>query len=263
MQTCLSSEALTLAIPLHDENSTCYEATAVEYRIVDQADTELVARVSLAGFASGDTQAVIAIDGAINTIAAGAYRELRSVELFLTVTTGTIKLTHEYIVEAASVLALGVNSFQGYNAALLTGFDIPNLPKWNDASKSDRIAAMISAWRNIGRLYLRYFAEENDQSRIIFITSESGNLTALTADQFGYLPVLMKTAVYRAQVMEADYILGNDDMDAIRSSGIISRAVGESTDVYVPTRPYAGPVCTRVLKELGRYIVHSKRVGRG
>lgn len=264
MQTYLNGESLTLAIPLTDELGTCYEVSVVDYRIVDQADAELVARSNLATFNSGDKQAVISISAAVNTLTVGGSpRELRAVELFLTTTAGTVKLTHEYVVEASSVLALGVNSFQGYNAALLVGFDIPNLPAWNAASKAERISAMIASWRNIGRLYLRYFAEENDQSRIVYITSESGNLTALTADQFNSLPDLMKEAVYRAQVMESDYILGNDNMDEIRNAGLVSTSVGESEQVFKPVAPYQGAVCKRAMKELSRYIDNKKRVVRG
>lgn len=262
MQTYLDGQALSLAIPLLDEDGACYVATAAQYRIVNQSDIELVARVGLSGFTSGDAQAVISVSGAVNTLSGATRRELRAIEIFLTTSLGEVRTTYEYIVEANSVLAVGINSFQTYNEAMLTGFEMPNLPAWADASKQDRISAMTGAWRNIGLLHLRYFSEFNDMSRIVYITTESGNLTTLTADQFASLPEIMKSAVYRAQVIEADYVLGSSESSEMRQLGILSNKVGESMQVYRPLLPYEGPICKRAMKELGRYIVHGKRIGR-
>jgi hypothetical protein len=265
MRSFLDGQSITVAIPLVDEEGNCISASAVQYRVIDETGEELVIRGGLAGFNSGDAQAVVTVDGSTNTLVSGGPRRgIRIIELFLTTSAGSARVDFEYIIELEAVLALGNNSFQSYHEALLVGYDIPNLPGWNAASKKDRIAAMVAAWRNIGLLHLRYFAEEiMDMSRIVYITAETGNLTILTANEFMSLPELMRSAVCRAQVMEADSILGSDEFGEARDAGLVSLKVGESEQVFRPISPYRPTLCKRAMKEIGRYIVHGKRLGRG
>ena len=263
MKSYLDGQTVIVAIPLLDEEGNCIVASSVQYSVIDETGSELVIRGGLVGFNSGDTQAVVTVDGAINTLASGGPRRaIRIIKLFLTTSVGSARINYEYIIESEAVLALGNNSFQSYHQALLVGYELPNLLGWNSATKKDRIAAMIEAWRHIGILHLRYFSELNDMSRIVYVTAETGNLTVLTADQFADLPELMKTSVCRAQVIEADSILGSDESTAFRDAGIVSVKVGESEQVFRPFTPYRAPLCKRAMQEIGKYIVHSKRIGR-
>lgn len=261
MQAYLGGQDVSLAISLVASDGSPIEATAVQYRLTNQDEIELVAKVALTSFTAGDDEVIVAIPGALNTLGASSVRELRVVELYVTCSAGVLKLTTEYILEAEAVLRTGLNSFQTYSAALLAGYELPNMEAWNDASKGNRINALIAARRNIGKLYLRYIAEA-DMTRLA-VPWESGNVTMLTADQFATLPTDMREAICRAQVIEADFLLGGDPVGDIRRSGVMSSTVGEASQFFRTSKPYEGPVCKRALQELGKYIAPIKRVGRG
>lgn len=262
MKIYLDGQALSVAIPLSDEG-VCIVASAVEYRIVDHAGTELVAKTPVSGFIAGDPQVIVSITAQVNTIAASAKRELRVVELYLTTEAGTVKLTHEYVLESENILEKAVNSFQGYHEAVLLSLDIANLPSFNDALKADRITALINAWSNIGKLYLRY-VDDSEMTRVIVPWTESGNVTRLTAEQFDLLPEAMKLAIRRAQVMEADYLLGKSaSLEELRTSGVVSNTVGESSQWFIQAKPYEGILGKRASRELARFIVKRTAIGRG
>jgi hypothetical protein len=212
---------------------------------------------------SGDTQVIVSVSAQINTIAVDAKRELRIIELYLTTVAGTVKVTHEYALESENLLEIGVNSFQTYYDAVLLSFDIANLSAFNDALKADRITALTNAWSNIGKLYLRYVDDDSKMTRVIVPWEDSGNVTELTAEQFSLLPEDMKLAIRRAQILEADYLLGFEgSLESLRSSGVVSNTVGESSQWLLQIKPYEGLVCNRAAKELAKYIIRKLSLGR-
>lgn len=259
MQAYLAGQDVTLSIQLVSDDGTPIVASAVEYRLLNQDDVELIVKTPLATFNPSDPEAVVTISAAQNSLVS-AVRELRVVELFLTTDSGVIALSSEYIVESTTILVSGVNSFQSYNAALMVGFETPNIEAWNEATKGARINALIAARRNIGKLYLRYVGD-SEMTRIIS-PFDDGSITSLTALQFDELPDEMKDAVRRAQVIEADYLLGGDPNGDIRRAGVMSSTVGESSQFFRTAKPYEGPVCKRVYQELSKYIVRINRIGR-
>lgn len=263
MKTYLNGQALSVAIPLSEEGE-CIVASAVEYRIVDHIGTELVAKTSVSGFIAGDPQVIVSVTAQINTIATSAKRELRIIELYLTTESGTVKLTHEYVLESENILEKAVNSFQGYHEAVLLSLDVANLPSFNDALKADRITALINAWSNIGKLYLGYVDGSVEMTRVIVPWAESGSVTRLTAEQFDLLPEVMKLAIRRAQVMEADYLLGKSrSLEELRASGVVSNTVGDSSQWFYQAKPYEGILGKRASRELARFIVKRTAIGRG
>lgn len=262
METYLDGQSVILAIPLSDEGGACIAADSVEVRIINQSNVEIVAKTSLAGFTAGDAQAIVAIPSEANTLVTGLKRELRIVELYIATDSGVTRLYHEYVIEAESVLELGVNSFQTYHEGVLLSLDIPNLQDFGLADRQSRIAAMISAWRNIGRLYLRY-VDDNDMTRLITPWAESGNVTELTAEQFENLPEKMKSAIRRAQVIEANYQIGRTtSVNTLREQGIIAATVGESSQYFSQSKPYDSICGKETLRELSKYIVRRNIVAR-
>ena len=127
MQAYLGGQDVTLTIPLMDAVGEVIDATAVQYRVIDQAETELVAKTTIATFTNGDAEAIVAIPAALNDLGS-LMRGLRVVELYVTTEAGVSLITVEYVIEASAVLAVGVNSFQTYPAAVLVGYELPNLP---------------------------------------------------------------------------------------------------------------------------------------
>lgn len=253
MQAYLGGQTVTLTIPLNDAAGEVIAATAVQYRVIDQAETELVAKTTLATFTEGDAEVVVTIPAILNDLG-GLMRGLRVVELYITTEAGTSLITVEYVIEASAVLAVGVNSFQTYPAAVLIGYELPNLPGWSEASKNERMNALMAAYRNFGKLTMRHISEEVDAMN---------DITKLSAAQLDALAPEYLACLRRAQVLEADYLLGGDEAGDIRRAGIMSATIGESSQFFRTQKPIEGAVCKRAMKELSRYVINTVRVGRG
>lgn len=264
MQAYLGGHDVALTIPLINTAGEELAASAVSYRIIDQDETELVAKTALTGFTEGDAEAVVSIPASLNQLGP-LLRGLRVVELYVTTEGGTSLITTEYVIEAFATLVTGVNSFQTYSAAFLVGCELPNLPGWNKANKNERINALSAAYRNFGKLRLRYIHDDADAMTRVITPAEwgSSDITKLTAEQLATLPAEYLACLRRAQVLEADFLLGGDEVGEIRRSGIMSATIGESSQFFRTSKPFEGAVCKRALKEVSSYLIGGVRTGRG
>ena len=264
MQAYLGGHDVALTVPLIDAVGGELAASAVSYRVIDQEETELVAKTTLQGFTEGDTEVVVSIPASLNQLGT-LLRGLRTVELYVTTESGTSLITTEYVIEAFATLVSGVNSFQSYSTAALIGCELPNLPGWNQAGKSERTNALTAAYRNFGKLHLRYIHDDADALTRVITPAEwgSSDITNLNADQLATLPTEYLACLRRAQILEADFLLGGDEVGEIRRSGIMSATIGESSQFFRTSKPYEGAVCKRALKEVSRYLIGGSRVGRG
>lgn len=263
MNSILTGQNLTLTIPLVDSSGVPLTATAVAYRVIDQDEVELVVQTPVPGYVAPAANAVVTILAANNNVGT-AQRALRVVELFVTTASGMVVVTAEYVIEATSIIVVGVNSLQTYPAAVMCGYEQPNLTAWQSASRVERANALIAAYRNLGKLVLRYVNTEitADQTRLVTPYTQDYNITTLTKDQLLTLEKVYLDALCRAQVIEADYLLGGDEADGLRRSGIMSMTIGESSQFFRTTRPFEGAICRRAMKEIGQYIVRSIAIGR-
>lgn len=303
MNVYLAGSPVTLTVPLKDRGGNALVVSAVSYRVVDQAGEEVLPYTALTSFVSGAQEAVIEVPGAVNVLAAmswqelaemtwqdaatrrwldmaslSAAREARTVEMALTVSGNVVLLTQSYILEPADVLVPGLNSFQTLVEAEITALDVTGLDGWLSASERDKIAALIDARAKI--LQLR-FSLLDDSLRFgqdsLFYTRdggamtlgtqwflpEGGGLESLTLAQFQALPARFRTALYKAQVAEADGLLGGDPVDVRRQEGLIRETIGEVTQVYRDGHPVNMTVSRRALRYLAPFVSLTRRVGRG
>lgn len=276
----LNNTEVTLALDLMDSAGRVIVATSVDYRVIDQDGTELITRRPVPGFSLGDESVTIFLSGEVNQIGANSSREIRTIELYCLTTSGTTVLTSSYGVEATEVLKVGINSYQGFAQAQLTAMDIPNIEAWDAATDTQRVQALIDARERINQLnfnllnsnvnfgqdQLAYVPEGQFQSSYVARNSLfifNGNLAILNPTQFAALPERFKRALRQAQVVEANAILGGEQIDDMRRDGIIEDRVGESLQKFrdrgVALRL---PVCRRALSYLSYYVTFAKRIGR-
>lgn len=254
MQAYLGGQQVTFTIPLVDFDGVPITATGASYRVIDQDEVELVAKVAVTDFSEGDEGAVVIVSGLLNTLPTGVTRAMRLIEVYLTTEVGTIKLESGYLIEAEEVLVEGENSFLPYPKAMFLSYEIPNLPNWSAASRDERIAALIAARRNIGRLRFRLTLDAYQS--IIDNTVAVSDLTLATVDQWNAMPVSFKEAVRRAQILEANFLLEpSDSVSAFRRDGLMSMTVGEAKQFFRPSAPIDGAVCKRAAKELSKYVL--------
>lgn len=269
-----------ITVPLVDAAGNALAVSALQYRITDETEAELAPLAALADFNANDADAVITVPGSLNALATGVARGLRNLELVALLTDGnTVRLAAGYVVEGADALVVGVNSFQTYAQAEFIALDIPNKTGWDAADKTARIAALIEARHRVCQLN---FAPLNSninwgQDSLNFVPEGTfatnyvdangmfmfnGNLELLTPDQYRQLPQRFLDMLYRAQVAEADEILGGDPVEARRREGLIQEVVGESRQTFRAGKPLQLPVARRTLSYLSYFVTFSKRVTR-
>lgn len=280
LEVYLDSTDVTLAIDLVDNAGNALNVNSVDYRVVDQNGQELVARQALGGFVAGDNLATVAVPGSLNAVAAGNTREIRTVDLYCAVDSGTTLITRSYAVELTDPLVVGVNSFQSFPQAQLTALDIPNIGAWDAADDQEKIRALMDAREhivqlnfnllnsnvNFGQDQLAYVPEGSFQSSYVARNSLfifNGNLAILNPTQYNALPERFKSALRKAQIAEANAILGGDATDAMRTSGVIEDRIGESSQKFrdrgVALRL---PVSRRALGYISYFVTFAKRIGR-
>jgi hypothetical protein len=268
MDIFLAGTPVALTVALQDRNGNALEAASVEYRIVNQAGDEVLPRAALTSFGGG-SEAVIEVPAGLNAVAtidpatvtaamidSFFVRESRTVELFVTDDVGnTVLLTKTYTLEPAETLIAGLNSFQSFSQAELVAMDIPQLAGWNTSNEKDKIAALIEARLQICQLRFSLL-----NSNVNF---GQDNLALVTPSNFVNLPPRFKLALCRAQVTQADAILGGDPVDVRRKEGLILESIGEVKQMFRGGKPLDLPVSKRALKYLSPFVSFSQRIGRG
>jgi hypothetical protein len=273
MDAFLHGTEVKLVVPLTDAVGNQLSVSAIEYRVVDQLGVELVPKTTVTGFVADATTATITVLVASNTLPVGAARALRQVDLYCTVGGNIVLLTAAYAITQPDVLVVGVNSFQSYAAAQFIALDIPNIAGWDGASDAQRTAALIDAREHVCQLSFQRLNQRFGQNSLDYLPEGTrdvgsnmfgftGDLKQLTPAQFTGLPPEFLAALYKAQVAEANVILGGDPVEAKRLDGLLLDSVGESRQMFRPGKPLQLPVSRRALAYLSQFVTFSKRIGR-
>lgn len=260
---------VALTIPVVDQYGGAVDATALQYRIVDQDGLEVVAMTAFPDFVASSSEIALTTTALQNTLTTGNLREMRSVELYMTTLEGTVLGVFDYFIEAAALLVDGVNSFQNYNQAQMVAKDVAKIPGWDMADRDQRISALRQAAENMLRLtYQNYYDTLQgdpgvDTTRLITPGCNPASLrSVLGTTTYQSLPKTFIGAMRRAQVLEANFLLGGDEVEDMRRSGVMSNTVGESSQFFGTLKPLELPICRRALQEIGRFVSYAPRVSR-
>lgn len=263
---------------LSDVGNT-YDAISVDYRVLDETDTELVTSTSISTFVAGDVSVTITVPTMINTLPMGELKGMRAIELKLTLADTTVfYFTTYYVVARESTLITMTNSYQTLSQAKLMLLDMPDMLGWESATDKKRSAAMIESFYRLGLLKYDIYgllipSRENtvvtnrlnldllDTQAVSYYRTRP-SLSTLSLEEFIGLPILFTDAVKKAQISEADIILGGDPVQKKRDEGLMSESVGESSSMFRPGVPLALPVNKRTLNYLSGWVTYRAHIGR-
>lgn len=275
MEVFLAGVPVKSTIALADEFGNALTVDALEYSVSDQSGVVLVTRQPLAGFTAGQAQVEVITPASINTLSAGTKRSMRRVVLHCTVAGSVVDIVHRYVVQASDVLVPGVNSFQTFEDAMMTALDIPNLTGWENALDRERMAALVEARTRIctlnfslmkantwGMNSLNYVPEGTFISPYAGLFNFSGDITWLPAESFLQLPPRFLEALRKAQVAEANAILGGDEIEAKRQAGLKEDTVGESKQVFREGKVLNMGVSKGAMRYLAMFLNNSLRTSR-
>ena len=279
MNVFSASTDVTVSVPLADKSGNALTVDAVTYRVVDQDGQVIVPDTPLASFAAGSAAAVIVVPAEKNSLAVGVPNALRNLVLECRIGANTVVIQDAYGIEVEDPLVVGINSFQTIAQARFTAMGLIDIPSWEAADDRSQILALIEARAHIIRLSFRAlnsnvnwgqdslnFVPEGNRDVSYVGRSDmfnfNGSLELLTAEQFKKLPTYFMDALRRAQVVEANEILGGDSIASRRRLGLVQDNVGESRQTFRASKPLELPVCARALQFLSRYVLMSLRTVR-
>lgn len=236
------------------------------YTIYDK--TEQVIQASASGTVVNGAAGSVTFNAGIlaNTLAVGESMGVRWVKLNITYAdNSTATSDYYYGLQVGEGLVIGLNSFLTYTEAEFVAHWIPNLDGWLANEKQARITALAQAREDLCRLTYRY-DPANDQTRI---TETPGmfsiDLREQDATELAALPADFTAALKRAQVIQANYLMSGSTTEKQREDGLMSRTVGESSEMYRPGMgPIRYPVCREAMVALSGYLEMNRwMIGRG
>lgn len=269
---------VTVTVNLVDLNGDAIiGATAVNYRVLDADGTELQAP-GAAAWNPGDPTVDITVPAILNVLPTGPIftpgqsfqdtlptRVLRIVEARVTGTGGVFLCKAIYVVAASVLLQTMVNSFQTLEQAILQTMDMPELEVWPTKTDAERLAAMTEAFFRLIKLGYRVrmngWGDSPPAGYNITLPTLNGDWVItpriwpiLKAADFANYPQHFRQSMAKAQIAEADIILGGDVTSRRRNDGLMSETIGQSSQMFRPGKPLIMLISPQALKYLTNYI---------
>lgn len=252
----VQGEDLTFEISFVDAQGGGAAGDDASYVVVDETGAELVSETPIpSGDISGNPPvASVTVPAAINVIPAGARRAFREIRTsFVDAQGNPHAVRQNYIVEALGFLEQGVNSFAPFGALIMQALDLPRLDAFHGADERDRMIALAAAHSNIGRLRMPL---------VEFIGRESYSSMDLIPSDFATLDAALLRSLRRAQVIEANAVLGGNPIEDRRNMGLMSNSVGEVTQFFRVAKPLQLAVCRETAQVIGRYVAWKPVINR-
>jgi hypothetical protein len=257
-----------LAVPFEDENGTPFVPTAAAWTLLDENEAQ-IASDTISSIDDSAVELDVTIAGAFNVIS--AIRGARCLRVAFTAASGTITVDTHYIISKADTLTLLLNSFQTYGQSLVRRESIGGmLQGWDMATARDRSSAMEGAFTKLARMAYRVAAQD-PRNYASFEDDDIGcspawivvDIASMPTQDFLGLPSNFREALARAQILEADNILGGDVIGARRQDGVLSETTGESSMMFNSRPALDRPVCKAAYREVGAYVYRRIEIARG
>lgn len=240
---------------VNEENGAVSPSTA-SYTLYDELDAEIVSETGLV-ISSTDTQVTI-ITTAIDNTLTDQVRGFRRLVLDFQDTDGIdYQYEQQYVLESPGVVEIGGNSFASYGSLILMAQNVADTEALDEASIQDQRSALINAWYNIGDVPLINLGLTDDAGNSVDYQGRELNATRLAA---------LSSSVYerlkRAQIIEANFILGGNPVEDRRRTGMISDSSGESAQFFRTSRPVELPICKAAANALRGLVSWNLKISR-
>lgn len=260
MQIYTPRSIVTVVFDMIDpSNSEAIVPTSATWSLFDDEGNELRSFVPLT--VSGDEQELgVQIDSADN-LNEGA----RTVALNVTSNDGNFTLTQSYVLQGYRPLSVPTESAMTEATATLirSGIASSGFDEWDYAGEITRRAALLEAWSRIKELPLHpWRLGEQIAPELVSFNGRKVRLDEFDKDQFQALPDHFKNALKRAQITEAAALLESDGAFERRRDGLISKTVGESSEMFTSQSPAMKSIHPATNRILSPYIKQTISIGR-
>jgi hypothetical protein len=269
-----ASQPAKFTIPTVDDAGNQIEAVSASWELFDQRGTSIDAGV-IADFDPAAGSVTFEIEAVSMGIPAGAGSAGREIVVSLVLADGDeIELRDFFLITNPQPLTLMANSFVTYPEAMALRQEFATLNGWDLADRARQGAALAEAYRRICRMSFRVPGYRTNQSNVGYAAYGTGieetlfggnrcKVSTLTLAEFDALPEPFRRALGRAQMAEANVLLGGDPIGEKRRDGIISETIGESS-AFFQSKPYLNlPISRQAYEELKRYVFLGIKIRRG
>jgi hypothetical protein len=156
---------------------------------------------------------------------------------------------HLYYLFPKTILIIAENSFGTLNEALLLTPALSKLKGWDSVDQKSKIAAMCEAYDQVSRFPLKsYFTNKYPNN--------------YTPEQWAKVNTKIRLDFLKAQLTQADFLLGGSPEETFRKQGMISRSVGESTSFFRTSFKLNVGISDRSYEYINRYIEKNISISR-
>lgn len=269
-----ASQPSKFTISILDEAGNKIEATSASWELFDERGVTLTAG-AVADFDATADSVTFELDAADLTLPDGVSSAGREIVVTLVQSDlDEIEVRDFFLLVNAHPLTLMENSFITYAEAVRLRSEFGSMVGWDVADRTRQASALAEAYRRLCRMSYRVPGYRNSQDGVGYAAYGTGieetlfggnrcRVSTLTLAEFDALPEPFKRALGRAQIAEANVLLGGDPVGDKRQSGIISETVGESS-AFFQSKPYLNlPISRQAYEEVKRYVFLGIKIRRG
>lgn len=254
MKVYVADESVDISLPLIDAAGRDLVPTALSYSVLDDEGEVIQPATEITVPGSPVTKINFTVPAGANELTGDLNIGFRRVKLLVTTATRSVELTSDYLVEASQVFTIPTNSFQTYETALVMARTIAPLNGWNAASAETRKFALFRAFD-----LMKSFTYE-----MRYLEGGLDEMSLNDLDEATYDRLLTSQIMdfRKAQLTQADYLLGGNPIEKDIQDGLQSSTIGEISQFYRPRPTLNLALCKVALSYVGKYIVWNLRVGR-
>lgn len=199
----------------------------------------------------GETKVIeISISQDNNTIPEDSGLDYRRIILNIERPEGTsIDMIEYYLVGEVKLVPMK-NSYQTFGEAQILAASISNLQDWQLIPVEDKISALATAFRKIGKF--DFMVDDKE----IF------DLNSMSVEEFNSLNSDFVDCIKRAQIVEANSVSGYNSAEDMKRNNILSYTIGETSQMFKTGNTYVGYLSSDTMDILEGYIYRKLRIAR-
>lgn len=246
---------------VHPVSLDAIDPASANWTLFDDEGTELVSNQGLT-VAGGEGQLSITIVQAHNVISGS--NGARTAVLLVTNAAGEqVTMEQSYVLQGVTALAVPASSGMTMAKAMMVANEMGNdlITTWLEADAPEQKRSLLEAWRHVARLSFLPFNGLDATGVDNDIAEGRFRLNELTAENWAQMPQQFVDAVRRAQLIQAAVILGADAAFDRRMDGLLSKTVGESSEMFAARKPVSA-LHPKARAEIMRFLNRTITVGR-
>lgn len=264
MDTFTPGTDVLLTFDMSDEETAeIIEPVSATYDLFDDEGVQLVNAIAVP-VSGGEDMLEATISAADNVIT--GTEGARTAVLNVTTAAGVKTLSKTYLLARFGFLSVPAESGMTLPQSEMLVMNMAQavLENWPHESDKRKSGALREAWNRLSRIPFAPWREfqQVPSTTQPYLRSGDFAVNELTADDWTALPDNFKRALKRAQLIEAAVILDGDPTWDRRQDGLISKTVGESSEMFTSKKAAFTTISPKAMREVSAFIRRRISIGR-